>query len=58
MEIAEAERYHNPKEPAMIQIKQILNSGYKQGMPAIRFISENMKPQTIDHKFFRIGHNS
>jgi DNA primase len=46
--IDEAERYHNPKDPAMIQIKQLLNSGYKHGMPAIRLIGENMKPQTFD----------
>ncbi len=46
--IDEAERYHNPKDPAMMQIKQLLNSGYKHGMPAIRLIGENMKPQTFD----------
>lgn len=46
--IDEAERYHNPKDPAMMQIKQLLNSGYKHGMPAIRLMGENMKPQTFD----------
>jgi hypothetical protein len=45
--IDEAERYHNPKDPAMMQIKQLLNSGDKHGMPAIRLIGENMKPQTF-----------
>jgi len=43
--IDEAERYHNPKDPGMQQIRQLLNSGYKQGMPAIRLIGEDMKPQ-------------
>jgi DNA primase len=46
--IDEAERYHNPKDPAMMQIKQLLNSGYKHGMPAIRLMGEDMKPQTFD----------
>jgi len=46
--IDEAERYHNPKDPAMMQIRQLLNSGYKHGMPAIRLIGEAMKPQTFD----------
>jgi len=45
--IDEAERYHNPKDPAMMQIRQLLNSGYKHGMPAIRLIGEAMKPQTF-----------
>jgi hypothetical protein len=46
--IDEAERYHNPKDPGMQQIRQLLNSGYKQGMPAIRLIGEDMKPQAFD----------
>ena len=46
--IDEAERYHNPKDPGMQQIHQLLNSGYKQGMPAIRLIGEDMKPQAFD----------
>jgi hypothetical protein len=46
--IDEAERYHNPKDPAMQQIRQLLNSGYKQGMPAIRLIGDDMKPRAFD----------
>lgn len=46
--IDEAERYHNPKDPGMQQIRQLLNSGYKQGMPAIRLIGEDMKRQAFD----------
>ena len=46
--IDEAERYHNPKDPGMQQIRQLLNSGYKQGMPAIRVTGEDMKPQAFD----------
>jgi DNA primase len=46
--IDEAERYHNPKDPGMQQIRQLLNSGYKQGMPALRLIGEDMKPQAFD----------
>jgi DNA primase len=46
--IDEAESYHNPKDPGMQQIRQLLNSGYKQGMPAIRLIGEDMKPQAFD----------
>jgi hypothetical protein len=46
--IDEAERFHNPKDPGMQQIRQLLNSGYKQGMPAIRLIGEDMKPQAFD----------
>jgi hypothetical protein len=46
--IDEAERYHNPKDPGMQQIRQLLNSGYKQGMPAIRLNGEDMKPQAFD----------
>ncbi len=46
--IDEAERYHNPRDPGMQQIRQLLNSGYKQGMPAIRLIGEDMKPQAFD----------
>jgi hypothetical protein len=46
--IDEAERYHNPKDAGMQQIRQLLNSGYKQGMPAIRLIGEDMKPQAFD----------
>jgi hypothetical protein len=46
--IDETERYRNPKDPAMQQIRQLLNSGYKQAMPAIRLIGEDMKPQAFD----------
>jgi hypothetical protein len=46
--IDEAERYHNPKDMGMQQIRQLLNSGYKQGMPAIRLMGEDMKPQAFD----------
>ncbi len=46
--IDEAERYHNPKDPGMQQIRQLLNSGYKQGMPAIRVTGEDLKPQAFD----------
>jgi hypothetical protein len=46
--IDEAERYHNPKDPGMQQIHQLLNSGYKHGMLAIRLVAEKMKPQMFD----------
>ena len=46
--IDEAERYYNPKDPGLQQIRQLLNSGYKQGMPAIRLMGEDMKPQAFD----------
>jgi hypothetical protein len=46
--IDEAERYHNPKDPATQQIRQLLNSGYKQGMPAIRVTGDDLKPQAFD----------
>jgi hypothetical protein len=46
--IDEAERYHKPKDPGMMQIKQLLNSGYQHGMPAIRLMGETMKPQSFD----------
>jgi hypothetical protein len=46
--IDEAERYHNPRDPGMQQIRQLLNSGYKQGMPAIRVTGEDMRPQPFD----------
>jgi Toprim domain-containing protein len=46
--IDEAERYHNPRDPGMQQIRQLLNSGYKAGMPAIRLIGEELKPQAFD----------
>ncbi|MCU0462966.1 MAG: CHC2 zinc finger domain-containing protein [Anaerolineae bacterium] len=46
--IDEAERYHNPKDPRMQQIRQLLNSGYKQGMPAIRVTGDDLKPQAFD----------
>jgi DNA primase len=46
--IDEAERYHNPKDPGMQQIRQLLNSGYKQGMPAIRVTGDDLKPQAFD----------
>jgi hypothetical protein len=32
----------------MQQIRQLLNSGYKAGMPGIRLIGEDMKPQAFD----------
>ena len=46
--IDEAERYHNPRDAGMQQIRQLLNSGYKQGMPAIRITGEDLKPQAFD----------
>ncbi len=46
--IDEAERYHNPRDPGMQQIRQLLNSGYKQGMPAIRVTGDDLKPQAFD----------
>jgi len=46
--IDEAERYHSPRDPGMQQIRQLLNSGYKAGMPAIRITGEDMKPQAFD----------
>ena len=46
--IDEAERYHNPRDTAMQQIRQLLNSGYKQGMPALRLIGDDYKPQAFD----------
>ncbi|MBZ0283363.1 MAG: hypothetical protein K8L97_21685 [Anaerolineae bacterium] len=46
--IDEAERYHNPRDPGMQQIRQLLNSGYKAGMPAIRLMGDDMKPQAFD----------
>jgi hypothetical protein len=39
---------HNPKDPGMQQIRQLLNSGYKQGMPAIRVTGDDLKPQAFD----------
>jgi hypothetical protein len=45
--IDEAERYHNPKDPGMQQSRQLLNSGYKQGMPAIH-VKDDLKPQAFD----------
>jgi len=46
--IDEAERYHNPRDPGMQQIRQLLNSGYKAGMPAIRVTGDDLKPQAFD----------
>ncbi|MCI0714381.1 MAG: toprim domain-containing protein [Chloroflexi bacterium] len=46
--IDEAERYHNPRDPEMQQIRQLLNSGYKPGMPAIRLMGDDMKPKAFD----------
>jgi hypothetical protein len=46
--IDEAERYHNPKDPALGQIRQLLNSGYKAGMPALRSIGDDFKPQAFN----------
>jgi hypothetical protein len=49
----EAERYHNPKDPGMQQVRQLLNSGYKQGMPAIRVTGDDLKPQAAT---LRVAH--
>ncbi len=46
--IDEAERYHNPKNPGMQQLHQLLNSVYKQGMPAIQVTGDDLKPQAFD----------
>ena len=46
--IDEAERYHHPKDIGVQQICQLLNSGYKQGMLAIRLIGEDVKPRAFD----------
>ena len=46
--IDEAERYQNPRDPATQQIRQLLNSGYKSGMPALRIVGDDYKPQTFD----------
>ncbi|MCI0711845.1 MAG: toprim domain-containing protein [Chloroflexi bacterium] len=46
--IDEAERYHKPRDPEMMQIRQLLNSGYKPGMPAIRLTGDDLKPQAFD----------
>ena len=46
--IDEAERYQNPRDPATQQIRQLLNSGYKAGMPALRVVGDDYKPQTFD----------
>jgi DNA primase len=46
--IDEAERYHNPKDAGMQQIRQLLNSGYKAGMPALRLVGDDLKPQAFD----------
>ncbi len=46
--IDEAERYHNPRDMAMQQIRQLLNSGYKQGMPAIRLMGDDMRPKAYE----------
>ncbi len=46
--IDEAERYHSSQDPRMQQIRQLLNSGYKPGMPAIRVTGDDMKPQAFD----------
>ena len=35
-------------DPGMQQIRQLLNSGYKQGMPAIRVTGDDIKPQAFD----------
>ena len=39
---------NNLKCTQMQQIRQLLNSGYKPGMPAIRLIGEEMKPEAFD----------
>ena len=46
--IDEAERYQNPRDPATQQIRQLLNSGYKAGMPALRVVGDDYRPQTFD----------
>ena len=46
--IDEAERYQNPRDPATQQIRQLLNSGYKAGMPALRVVGDDYKPQSFD----------
>ena len=46
--IDEAERYHNAREPEMQAMRQILNSGYKPGMPAIRLMGDDMRPQAFN----------
>ncbi len=46
--IDEAERYHSPRDPEVQQIKLLLNSGYKPGMPAIRLMGDDFKPQAFD----------
>jgi hypothetical protein len=46
--IDEAERYHKPQDPGMQQIRQLLNSGYKQGIPTIRVTGDDLKPQAFD----------
>ena len=46
--IDEAERYQNPRDPTTQQIRQLLNSGYKAGMPALRVVGDDYKPQTFD----------
>ena len=52
--IDEAKRYSNPKDIGLQQIRQLLNSGYKQGMPALRITGEDMKPQAFDVYFPKI----
>jgi hypothetical protein len=49
--IDEAERYHNPRDPGMQQIRQLLNSGYKQGMPAIRITGDDYEAAGIRRVF-------
>ena len=46
--IDEAERYQNPRDPATQQIRQLLNSGYKAGMPALRVVGDDFRPQAFD----------
>ena len=46
--IDEAERFHSTRDSEMQQIRQLLNSGYKPGMPAIRLIGEDMKPKAFN----------
>ena len=53
MGIDEAERSHNPKDPAMMQIKQLLNSGCKHGMPAIRLVDKKPNAPSLSQRCFR-----
>jgi hypothetical protein len=45
--IDEAERYHNPKDPGMMQIKQLLNTGIRQGISAKRHINPSIRAHDL-----------